>query len=101
MSINQLLEKVTVLTEKSISLAQEELWDALIENESQRQSLVSEIAPVLDALDSLPDDARKKLEELIQLNDDLAKICTSRRDELAVNIKQMSTGRQANKAYTE
>lgn len=101
MSITTLLEDLTVLTNKSISLAQEESWEALIENENVRQSMVADIEPLLDELDNVPSEAREKLEELTELNEVLSRICTARRDELASSMKQLSTGRQASKAYTE
>jgi hypothetical protein len=101
MSIITLLDDLLVLTHKSLSLAQEESWDALIENETIRQTTVVEIEPLLDQLDSVSDEARTKLEELTQLNELLSNVCSARRNELAGNIKQLSTGRQASKAYTE
>jgi isoleucyl-tRNA synthetase len=101
MAITTFLDNITVLTNQSIALAQEESWDALIQNENERRTMVAEMEPVLDELDSLPDDARAQLEELIRLNERLSEICVSRRSELAANIKQVATGRQASKAYTE
>ncbi len=101
MPLNEVLHQVIALTEKSIELAQAELWDQLVDNEASRQATVADLQPILDELESLPDDSREKLEQLIGLNDTLANLCSSRREELASSIKQMSTGRHANKAYTD
>lgn len=82
-------------------LAQDESWEALIENEGERQAMVADIEPLLEALETVPDEARYKLEALTELNELLSEICTSRRDELSTNMQQLSTGRRASKAYSE
>lgn len=102
MHFQQTLSQAIALTEQSITYAEDQDWDSLEINEQVRQKLVHTLNNAeLNVAEENVELVRHQLTRLIESNEALSELCTAERSKLAGDIKTMTIGRVASKAYGE
>ena len=83
-------------------LAEAGEWEEFLELEQQRQSLLNGLSlERLELTGSQYAEVHAKMEELIDLNEQLEVICRQQRSELAKQLQKISHGNKATKAYSQ
>lgn len=97
--ISQGIEKTTQL----LKLAEADDWDAFNQLEEQRQSDFSSLQ--LENLNNLTDaqhaEVQHQMEILVDLNRQLEDLCRQQRSDLSEQMKKVTQGNKAKKAYSQ
>lgn len=102
MDFQQTLTRAVELTEQSIAYAEDKDWESLERNEQVRQLLVYTLNDSeLNVAEADVEGVRSQLSHLIESNEALSELCIAERGKLALDIKTMTVGRVASKAYGE
>lgn len=88
------------LTQQMLDQAKAGEWEALVESESQRQSLLEPCAQALSVSTDRQADA-DTMREIQALNDQLTRLTAGGRENVAASINRISAGSSATKAYTD
>ncbi|WP_438971094.1 flagellar protein FliT [Methylophaga sp.] len=97
-SLSQNLDQAIKHSLSLITLAEAGDWDAFGDIEKQRQAVVAAINTD-DVELSEAEQVREQLKRLIELNDQLEKVCLSERDVAMTQLRSMQKGAQVTKAY--
>lgn len=99
-SVSENLDTAIQQSMELIALAEANDWDHFNELEASRQAIVEEI----NTADLDPTEVqltRHKLQQLIELNDQLERVCLAERDAAMTQLRSMKQGAKVSKAYGE
>lgn len=100
-TIFDLATDIIVISRQLILHAEMSEWDEFTELDAKRQYLVRSMN--LEEIDLSDEDNvtfRGLMNEMIELNEQLGKICTEQRSELAKKLKEIRLGAKAKNAYS-
>jgi len=99
-SLSQNLDQATQQTVELTALAEAGDWDAFNDLEQKRQTIVAEINTAeIDESDTQK--IRQQLQQLIELNDQLERVCLAERDSAMTQLRSMQQGVKVTKAYAD
>ncbi|NQY25778.1 MAG: flagellar protein FliT [Piscirickettsiaceae bacterium] len=99
--LNSVLDGITK-SKQLLGLAEAGEWEQFLELEEQRQATLSILT--LDNLDLTQqryDEIKEQMTQLIELNEQLETVCQQQRSFLVKELKKLSKGTQAKKAYSQ
>jgi len=100
-TIFDLATDIIVISRQLILHAEESEWDEFAELDAKRQTLVRTMN--LEEINLSDEDNltfRSLMNEMIELNEQLGKICTEQRSALAKKLKEIRLGVKAKNAYS-
>lgn len=94
----EVLEQAILLSEQMLEYAKAENWEVFFQTEIKRQSLIAQINTQKCAQQER-ESAATFLAQLLNLNQQLEKICIIQRSEAISKIQELNQGSKASQAY--
>jgi len=100
--ILDLVEEAIEKSKQLLSLSEKSEWDQFFDLEDERQGVLKRINTKQIEL-SISDNSElyQQLTELMALNEQLEKVCSQQRTEIADELRKINQGNKVNKAYTQ